>query len=137
MAEKAAELAKLQKIQAEGLATLEVVAEKEELEAWRVSNLGRSSPVMGVFSSMGTMDKELRPLMGKAANEVRTALETAFEAKREVIEAAALAKELETESLDVTMPGRCGTRPPAPVDPGAAADRANLWRYGLSGLSLH
>ena len=106
MADKEAELANLQKIQAEGLATLEAVAEKEELEAWRVSNLGRSSPVMGVFSSMGGMDKELRPVMGKAANEVRTALETAFEAKRQVLEEAALAKELETESLDVTMPGR-------------------------------
>ena len=106
MADKEAELANLQKIQAEGLATLEAVAEKEELEAWRVSNLGRSSPVMGVFSSMGGMDKELRPVMGKAANEVRTALETAFDAKRQDLEEAALAKELETESLDVTMPGR-------------------------------
>ncbi len=106
MADKEAELANLQKIQAEGLATLEAVAEKEELEVWRVSNLGRSSPVMGVFSSMGGMDKDLRPVMGKAANEVRTALETAFEAKRQILEEAALAKELETESLDVTMPGR-------------------------------
>lgn len=106
MADKEAELANLQKIQAEGLATLEAVAGKEELEVWRVSNLGRSSPVMGVFSSMGGMDKDLRPVMGKAANEVRTALETAFEAKRQILEEAALAKELETESLDVTMPGR-------------------------------
>ena len=106
MADKETELANLQKIQAEGLATLEAVAEKEELEAWRVANLGRSSPVMGVFSSMGTMDKDLRPVMGKAANEVRTALEAAFEVKRAALEEAALLKELETEKLDVTLPGR-------------------------------
>ena len=106
MADKEAELANLQKIQAEGLATLEAVAEKEELEAWRVANLGRSSPVMGVFSSMGTMDKDLRPVMGKAANEVRTALEAAFEVKRAALEEAALLQELETEKLDVTLPGR-------------------------------
>jgi phenylalanyl-tRNA synthetase alpha chain len=106
MSDREAELAKLQKIQADALATLEAVAEKEELEAWRVANLGRSSPVMGVFSSMGTMDKELRPVMGQAANKVRTALEAAFETKREVMEAAALLQELETEKLDVTMPGR-------------------------------
>jgi phenylalanyl-tRNA synthetase alpha chain len=106
MSDKEAELAKLQKIQADGLATLEAVAEKEELEAWRVANLGRSSPVMGVFSSMGGMDKELRPVMGKAANEVRTALEAAFETKRLALEEAALAEALATEKLDVTLPGR-------------------------------
>jgi phenylalanyl-tRNA synthetase alpha chain len=106
MSDREAELAILQKIQADALATLEAVAEKEELEAWRVANLGRSSPVMGVFSSMGTMGKELRPIMGQAANKVRTALEAAFETKREAMEAAALLQELETEKLDVTMPGR-------------------------------
>jgi len=106
MSDKEAELAKLQKIQADGLATLEAVAEKEELEAWRVSNLGRSSPVMGVFSSMGGMDKDLRPVMGKAANEVRTALEAAFETKRLALEEAELAEALATEKLDVTLPGR-------------------------------
>ena len=106
MSDKEAGLAKLQKIQADGLATLEAVAEKEELEAWRVANLGRSSPVMGVFSSMGGMDKELRPVMGKAANEVRTALEAAFETKRLALEEAALAEALATEKLDVTLPGR-------------------------------
>ena len=106
MSDKEAELAKLQKIQADGLATLEAVAEKEELEAWRVANLGRSSPVMGVFSSMGGMDKDLRPVMGKAANEVRTALEAAFETKRLALEEAELAEALATEKLDVTLPGR-------------------------------
>ena len=106
MSDKEAELANLQKIQAEGLATLEAVAEQEELEAWRVATLGRSSPVMGVFSSMGALDKDLRPMMGKAANEVRAALEAAFEAKRAALEEAALLKELETEKLDVTLPGR-------------------------------
>ena len=106
MSDKEAEMAKLQKIQADGLATLGAVAEQEELEAWRVANLGRSSPVMGVFSSMGGLDKDLRPVMGKAANEVRTALEAAFETKRQALEEAALMKELATEKLDVTLPGR-------------------------------
>jgi phenylalanyl-tRNA synthetase alpha chain len=79
MADKEAALKNLEKIKADALAVLEDIANQESLEAWRVSHLGRSSPVMGVFSSMGTLDKDLRPLMGKAANEVRQALETAFE----------------------------------------------------------
>ncbi|MDY6873457.1 MAG: phenylalanine--tRNA ligase subunit alpha [Chloroflexota bacterium] len=110
MADKEKALANLEKIQAEALETLAAVADQEALEAWRVANLGRSSPVMGVFSSMGTMDKELRPLMGKAANKVRQALEGALEEKRTALKEAALRAALETEHLDVTMPGRPVTR---------------------------
>ncbi len=106
MADKEKELANLEKIQADALATLAAVADQEALEAWRVANLGRSSPVMSVFARMGTMDKELRPLMGKAANQVRQALEGALEEKRSTLEEAALRAELETVHLDVTLPGR-------------------------------
>ena len=106
MTEKEAELEKLEKIKADALADLAAVADEEALEAWRVAHLGRSSPVMAVFSKMGALDKALRPVMGKAANEVRQALETAFEEKRQLLEKQALKKALETEQLDVTMPGR-------------------------------
>jgi phenylalanyl-tRNA synthetase alpha chain len=106
MPDKEAELAKLQQIQADALAALKDVTDAESLDAWRVTHLGRSSAVMAVFSSMGTMDKELRPVMGKAANQVRQALEAALEEKRAALEEEALKAALETEQLDVTMPGR-------------------------------
>ena len=106
MTGKETELEKLAQIQADALAALADAADSDALEAWRVAHLGRSSPVMGVFSSMAGMDKELRPLMGKAANEVRQTLEGALEEKRLVIEADALKQALETEKLDVTLPGR-------------------------------
>ena len=110
MAEKQAELEKLAQIQADGLAALTDVANEDDLESWRVAHLGRSSPVMAVFSSMGHLDKESRPLMGKAANEVRQALETALAEKRQTLEADTLKQALATEKLDVTLPGRPVTR---------------------------
>lgn len=106
MAEKEAEMAKLEQIQSIALSALEGVSDQDALESWRVNHLGRSSAVMGVFSSMGTMDKTLRPVMGKAANEVRQAIEAAYEEKRKVLEEEALKAALATEVLDVTMPGR-------------------------------
>ena len=106
MAEKENELQKLEEITSTALAVLADVADEDALEAWRVAHLGRSSPVMGVFSSMGKLDKDLRPVMGKAANEVRQALEAALAEKRQVLEEAALEKALATEKLDVTLPGR-------------------------------
>ena len=106
MTDQAKELDKLTQIRTEALSVLADVRDEEALEAWRVANLGRSSPVMHVFSSLGQLDKELRPLMGQAANEVRTALEAALEEKQHLLKEAALRKALETEQLDVTMPGR-------------------------------
>jgi phenylalanyl-tRNA synthetase alpha chain len=106
MTDKDTEMAKLAAIQSEALATLAEVTSSEALEAWRVENLGRSSPVMAVFSNMAKLDKALRPVMGKAANEVRQTLENALDEKRQGLEAEALQKALETEQLDVTLPGR-------------------------------
>ena len=110
MTEKEAELKKLEMIKADALSALAEVSDGEALEAWRVAHLGRSSAVMGVFSSMATMDKTLRPIMGKAANEVRQALESALAEKRQALEEVALQQALATEKLDVTLPGRSITR---------------------------
>jgi len=106
MTDKDTELAKLEQIRAEALEALAGVTDPEALEAWRVAHLGRSSPVMAVFSGMGSLDKDLRPVMGKAANEVRQALERALEEKQHKLQAEALQRALETEQLDVTLPGR-------------------------------
>ncbi len=106
MTEKEAALQELESIQQDALEALTAVEDEAALDAWRVAHLGRSSPVMQVFSSMSRLEKELRPVMGKAANEVRQALEAALEEKRLILEEAALKKALETEKLDVTMPGR-------------------------------
>ncbi len=106
MVDKQSELARLDQIKSDALAALLNVTDEESLEAWRVTHLGRSSAVMGVFSSMGKMDKDLRPVMGKAANEVRQALEAELEEKRQVLEEQALKAALATEKLDVTLPGR-------------------------------
>jgi len=106
MTGKETELAKLEQIKSDALAALADVADEEALEAWRVAYLGRSSPVMAVFSGMADLDEDLRPVMGKAANQVRQALETALDEKQQTVNEGALRKALETETLDVTMSGR-------------------------------
>ncbi|MEA3326769.1 MAG: phenylalanine--tRNA ligase subunit alpha [Chloroflexota bacterium] len=110
MTDKEKELVKLDQIKSAALDALNDISDVESLEAWRVTLLGRSSPVMKVFRSMGNFEKEIRPVMGKAANEVRQALEAALEEKRTVLEEAAMQRALETEKLDVTLPGRPAMR---------------------------
>jgi phenylalanyl-tRNA synthetase alpha chain len=61
---------------------------------------------MQVFSELGNLSKDERPAVGAAANRVKVALESALAERAEAIKAAALAKSLEEEQLDVTLPGR-------------------------------
>jgi phenylalanyl-tRNA synthetase alpha chain len=97
---------KLSEIERTALENLNMITAQAALEAWRVANIGRSSPLMMVFSELGKLSKEKRPVVGAAANRVKAVLESALAERAEVIKAAALAKSLEEESLDVTLPGR-------------------------------
>src|ERR1041385_4806902 len=99
-------LDKLGEIEKSALESLSTIKDQAALEAWRVANIGRSSPLMQVFSELGKLTKEERPAAGAAANRVKVALEAAFTERVEAIKAAELAKSLEEEQLDVTLPGR-------------------------------
>jgi phenylalanyl-tRNA synthetase alpha chain len=96
----------LNEIEKTALESLQSITEQSALEAWRVANLGRSSPLMTVFSELGKLSREERPAVGAGANRVKVALESAFEDRVQAVKNAALAKSLEEESLDVTLPGR-------------------------------
>ena len=99
-------LDKLNEIEKTALESLDAINDQNALDAWRVANVGRSSPLMQVFSELGKLSKEERPVVGAAANRVKVALESALEERAKAIKSAALAKSLEEESLDVTLPGR-------------------------------
>ena len=97
---------KLNEIEKAALAALAEVNDPAAVESWRVTHLGRSSELMGVFSGLGKLSKEERPAVGQAANRVKVALEAALEEKAAAVKQAALAKSLAEEKLDVTLPGR-------------------------------
>jgi phenylalanyl-tRNA synthetase alpha chain len=97
---------KLQAEQARGLEALQAVTNVESLEAWKQEFLGKSSLVMKAFGSMGQLAKEERPLVGRAVNQVRSALEAALAEREEGIKAASQQEAFTKETLDVTLPGR-------------------------------
>ena len=96
----------LKEIQKTFRESLESITDEAALEAWRIANLGRSSPLMKAFSELGKLPKDERPAAGQLANQVKQALEAAFAEKSEAIKVQALTKSLESEKLDVTLPGR-------------------------------
>jgi phenylalanyl-tRNA synthetase alpha chain len=99
-------LDKLTEIEKAALKSLQSVTDQSALDAWRVANVGRSSPLMTVFSELGKLSKEERPAVGQAANRVKVALESALEDRVRAVKGAMLAKSLEEDALDVTLPGR-------------------------------
>jgi len=99
-------LVKLDEIQSTALEALESVHDDDTLQAWRVTYTGRSSALMQVFSGLGALSKEERPLVGQKANKVKLALEAAYSERNLLVQEANLKRSLVSEHLDVTLPGR-------------------------------
>jgi len=96
----------LEQIKGDALKALENINEQTDLEAWKVKYLGRSSAIMGVFKSLGTLSKEEKPIVGKNANLVKVVLENALILKEDLLDQHAIYHALEEEKIDVTLPGR-------------------------------
>ena len=99
-------LIQLEEIQGKGLEALTGVTDEATLNIWKTAFLGRSAPVMQVFSRLAEVSKEQRPLVGQAANRIKQALEAAFNERFEGIKKAALEHSLSQDCLDITLPGR-------------------------------
>lgn len=78
----------------------------KEIEAIRVSYLGKKGEITSILKGMKDVSPQQRPVIGKKANEVRDELTAVLTQKKERLEKEALQKQLESETIDVTLPGR-------------------------------
>ena len=85
------------------LADVKTVADLENL---RIKYLGKKGELTSVLRGMGALSAEERPVIGQLANEIREYIETMIDEKSKVIEAELLNTRLQTERIDVTMPGK-------------------------------
>ena len=81
----------------------------ELLESLRVKYLGKKGELTGILRKMGGLSAEERPVMGQLANQLRGDIESAIEKRRSELAASAMEKKLESEALDVTLPGEVRT----------------------------
>lgn len=96
----------LENIEKEASLALSQVETKQDLEAIRVKYLGKKGELTAVLKQMGKLTAEERPIMGQLANEVRAKIDAQITETEENIKKKELAKRLEEEKLDVTMPGK-------------------------------
>jgi phenylalanyl-tRNA synthetase alpha chain len=83
------------------LAAIAGAADADALEAVRIQYLARSGSLPVLLEKMATVPKEQRPVVGKAANEAKNAVASAFEVRKAELTAAA-----ESIDFDSTLPGR-------------------------------
>lgn len=96
----------LQQIKEQALEALGQIDSEADLDSWQVTHLGRSSPLMEVFKTLGDLPEEERPVVGRQANQVKQALEEALADKESSLRQAQIRRSLQEERIDVTLPGR-------------------------------
>ena len=97
---------KLEQIKSEALSMLARIDTQKELEEMRVKYLGKKGELTAVLKQMGKLSAEERPVIGQLANEVRQTLEKVIDESAAKIERAMLEARLESEAIDVTVPGK-------------------------------
>jgi phenylalanyl-tRNA synthetase alpha chain len=85
---------------------IESVADLTALEALRVEFLGRKGSVTESLKALGALAPEERKLRGAQVNRVRDELTQALSSRKTTLEALALAARLDSERLDISLPGR-------------------------------
>jgi len=103
-------LEQLDGLQQEALQALQSAPDDSALSEWRSAYLGRKGKATEAVKALGTLPSDERPAYGRRVNEIKRALETAYEAKVEELAQSAGARTLAADQVDVSLPGR----PPRP-----------------------
>lgn len=96
----------LQQLMAEALAAINGTDDVQVLEQARVNYLGKKSRITELSKTLGSLPEDERKVLGGQLHEAREAINNALSVRRDSLQAAALAKRLEAERIDVSLPGR-------------------------------
>lgn len=76
-----------------------------ELQTIEISCLGRKGQLTGILRTLGSLDPQERPRIGKLANEGKERIEERLRLKQVELDHKELRKELAKEAIDITLPG--------------------------------
>jgi len=99
-------LEQLKQVRAKAERELQSVVDLPGLESWRLSYLGKKGELTQALRGVGKLPPEERPTVGLVVNEIKAALEQAFEQHAEALRRASLTASLSQGAIDVRLPGR-------------------------------
>ncbi|MBD5432021.1 MAG: phenylalanine--tRNA ligase subunit alpha [Lactobacillus sp.] len=97
---------RLNQLREEGLKNIQDADNQKALEEIRVKLLGRKGQLTEILHSMKEVEPENRPKVGQEVNQLRDLFQKRLESAKEGFVQAVIAKKLEDEKVDVTLPGR-------------------------------
>jgi phenylalanyl-tRNA synthetase alpha chain len=103
-------MSELAALQDRALNELKDCADEAAVRSWHTRYFGDQGELTLALKKVGTLPREQRPEFGRQANLVKQALTAAEEQKLAEIKARKLEQSLQTDALDVTLPGRPVTR---------------------------
>ncbi len=81
-------------------------SDEKSLEQLRVDFLGKKGSLTELLKGLGRLAPEERPAAGEKINQAKFQIQQALDARRDVLVQEALNKQLSSEKVDVTLPGR-------------------------------
>jgi len=99
-------LEELRELKEKALQELEGISNSKELESWHIKYLGKKGRLTVLMRGIGRLPPQERPAAGRLGNEVKAALQSAYEARGEALRREELERTLREEKVDVTLPGR-------------------------------
>ena len=96
---------KLEELKQTSLADIQKADNEKKVNDIRVSLLGKKGALTEILRGMKDLSPEERPKVGSFANIIRDEITKEIAKQAEQIEVAMMAKKLEMEKIDVTLPG--------------------------------
>jgi phenylalanyl-tRNA synthetase alpha chain len=98
-------LKELAVIEQEGLAAIAAAKNMTEVRKIRQEYLGKKGRLALLMRRLGELDPEQRPAVGGRANQLKQTIAQALADKQDALQATDFDRQLEQESVDITLPG--------------------------------
>ena len=99
-------LDKLKEIKASMEKEIAEASTAQQIQDLKVKYLGKKGSLSEINKSMKNLSNDLKPKVGKMVTEVRKSFETSMNDKLTELNRIALERQLENETIDVTLPGK-------------------------------
>lgn len=98
---------RLEKLLENAKQDIDITTEEAAMNVVKSKYLGKTSEFTSIMKEMGNLSAEEKKSIGLLTNEFRTSFNEYFDNKLESIQTEKLNKKLESERIDISLPGKC------------------------------
>lgn len=99
-------MAEVDELEERAKADVDMAASTAELAAVETRYLGSKGQLQALLRSIGTLPRDERPAFGARVNQAKERITQLIAERREQLERAEVQRRLESERIDITLPGR-------------------------------